>query len=115
MNKVIIIALLLSISFVSKSQTVELPDISADRPGMATTPFILQPQKLQIETGFSYKKIKIEKTFQETILYNSTLLRYGINQNSEIRLQTDYAQVKKDSLNIKGFNPLTIGTKLLVS
>lgn len=112
---IIISTLFLSFAIVSKSQTVELPDISADRPGMATTPFILQPQNLQIETGFSYEKIKTETTFQETMLYNTTLLRYGINQNSELRLQTDYARVKIDSVDLKGFDPLTVGAKLIVS
>jgi len=91
-----------------------MPDISADRPGMATPPSISQPREIQIETGFSYEKIRYENNFQETILYNSTLLRYGITKNSEIRIQTDFAQVKTDSSNITGFNPLTIGTKLLL-
>jgi len=115
MTKIIIGVFLLIISATCKSQTIELSDISADRPGMATPPAISQPKALQIETGFSYEKIKYENSFQETILYNTTLLRYGINQNSEIRLQTDYTQVKTDSLNITGFNPLTIGTKLFIS
>jgi len=111
MNKLIISFFLFIIVVVCKSQTVELPDISADRPGMATPPNISIPKKVQIETGISYKEI----TFQETMLYNSTLLRYGINQNSELRLQSGYAQFKKDNLNISGFNPLIIGTKLMIS
>lgn len=114
MNKSIITALLIALTITGKSQTDEIPDISADRPGMATPPFILQPKKVQIETGFSYEKILFDNNFQETILYNSSLIRYGINRNSEIRLQTDYARVKTDSTNITGLNPLTIGAKLLI-
>jgi len=111
MNKIIISIFLFIISVVCKSQTVELPDFSADRPGMATPPNISTPKKIQIETGFSYEKFK----FQKTNLYNSTLLHYGINQNSEIRIQSGYAQFKTDSLNITGFNPLSVGTKLMIS
>jgi hypothetical protein len=114
-NKSIFIILLVTLALNSKSQTTELPDISPDRPGVATPPFILQAKKIQIETGYSFEKIKSKNTFQETTLYNTSLFRYGINQNSEIRLQADYAQLKTDSLNITGFNPLTIGTKLLIS
>jgi hypothetical protein len=115
LKKIIISStLLLLIAISSKSQTIQLPDISADRPGMATTPFILLPQKLQIETGFSFEKIQTKTTIQETTLYNSSLIRYGINENSESRLQMDYAHVKTDSFDIKGIIPLTIRTKLLV-
>jgi len=105
----------MAINISSKSQTNELPDISADRPGMATNPFIAPSKKIQIETGFSYENDKRENLFQETTLYNSALFRYGLNKNSEIRLQTDYAKVKTDSISITGFNPLTVGTKLLIS
>ena len=105
----------MAITISSKSQTNELPDISADRPGMATSPFIAQSKKMQIETGFSYENDKRENTFQETFIYNSALLRYGLNKNSEIRLQTDYTTVKTDSISITGFNPLILGTKLLIS
>jgi len=52
---------------------------------------------------------------RKNFLYNSTLLRYGINKNSEIRFQTDYAQFKAGNYKISGFNPLTVGTKLLIS
>jgi hypothetical protein len=114
-NKIIIVVLLIIIALTGNSQTNEIPDISADRPGVATPPFIIQPKLFQIETGFSYEKITGENTYQETTLYNTSLLRYGIDQNSEIRLQTDYANVKTDSTSITGFNPLTLGTKVYIS
>jgi len=82
---------------------------------MSTPPSVLQPKFFQIESGYSFEKIMDENIFQENILYNSTLLRYGINKKLEIRLQADYAQMKTDSLNIKGFNPLIVGTKILIS
>jgi len=115
MNKIIFVFFLFLISINCKSQTVEIPDIIPDRPGMTTGPFIVLPKKFQIETGFLYEKNMEDNTLGETILYNSTLLRFGINKNAEIRLQTDFAKVKTDSLNITGFNPLTIGTKILIS
>ena len=115
LKKLIIGSSLIAITLAGKSQTNEIPDISADRPGVATPPSIMQPKLFQLETGYSFEKISGENTFEETTLYNSSLLRYGINQNSEIRIQTDFANVKTDSTNITGFNPLTLGTKLLIS
>jgi hypothetical protein len=114
MNKIFFFLLLL-IAITSKSQTTELPDISADRPGMATPASIMQAGYFQIETGFSYENNNRDNILQEIFLYNTSLLRYGINKNSEIRIQTDYAQVKTESANTGGLNPLTIGTKLLIS
>ncbi len=105
----------MAITVSGKSQINELPDISADRPGIATSPYIATSKIIQIETGFSYENDKRENTLQETFLYNTSLLRYGLNNNSEIRLQTDYISVKTDSINNTGFNPFTIGTKLLIS
>jgi len=115
MNRFIIGVFFFTLAVSVKSQTVGLPDIAADRPGMATPPFIAQPKTFQIESGFSFDRITGDHTFQETTLYNSSLLRYGINRNSEIRIQTDFLHFKTDSLNITGFNPLTLGTKLLIS
>ena len=115
MDKIIFCVMFLVMAVVCKSQTTEIPDIYADRPGMATSPFIVCPKKFQIETGFSYEKMTGDVRFQETILYNSTLIRYGINKNAEIRVQTDFAQVKTDSVNITGFDPFVVGAKLLIT
>ena len=115
MNKIFVSILLLIFSLVCKSQTVEEPDFSADRPGMATPPSIVQPEIFQIETGYAFEKITGENIFQETTLFNTSLLRYGINKNSEIRMQTDYAQVKTHQSKITGFDPLIVGTKLLIT
>lgn len=83
-NKIIAGGFLVFISVISQSQVNDSIDISADRPGMATPPFIEEPKSLQVETGFSFEKNHLEKPFQKNINYNSTLLRYGINKNSEI-------------------------------
>jgi hypothetical protein len=114
-NKISICGFFLFISIISESQTNELPDISADRPGMSTPPSIVEPKCLQVETGFSYDNNRLEKPFQEEIFYNSTQFRYGINKNSELRLYLSYTRLKTDGVNITGFNPLTLGTKLFIS
>ncbi len=115
MNRIIIFVTFIVLTNTAQSQTTELPDFSADRPGMATSPYIVNSKSFQIETGFSSENDNRENYLVQTFLYISSLLRYGINKNAEIRLQTDFANVKTDSLNTTGFNPLTIGTKLLIT
>jgi len=115
MIKFLVTLILFSIVITCKSQTAEPPDFSADRPGMATTAFVLNRGIFQIESGFSYEKIKTENTLQENTLYNSSLFRYGITKSAEVRLQADYTRAKTDSTNIMGFNPIILGTKLLIS
>jgi hypothetical protein len=111
----LICLLLASIPVICNSQTTEIPDISADRPGVATSPAIVPLKSFQIETGFSYEKIICREYTQETTSFNSVLLRYGMSQSSEIRFQTDYLRVKTDSLSTTGFDPVSIGTKIGIS
>jgi len=113
--KISIGLLLILVALPAISQTTDLPDITADRPGMSTPPSIVGAKSIQFESGFSFEKITSGNTVQENILYNTTLVRYGINKYAEIRLQTDYAQEKTDSTNLIGLNPLTLGTKILVA
>jgi len=115
MFKIISFSLLMIIAIAGNSQTNDIPDMSADRPGMATPPSLMMPKIFQIETGFSFEKITDQNISLENTLYNTSLLRFGLSKNAEIRLQTDYAQIKIDSLKITGFNPLTIGTKILIT
>ncbi len=112
MNRFIVTLLFFISSVIVEAQTADIPYLTADRPGMATTADIVLPLKFQIETGCSFEKMSSGNTYQENILYNTSLLRFGINENAEIRLQTDFAQVKTESSSLIGFNPLTIGTKL---
>lgn len=115
MKRILFFLMFIVIVVSGYSQTTDLPEFSADRPGMATPPGIMPANYFQIETGFAYEKINTRDLFQETTYYNTSVFRYGINKNSEIRLQTDYLRVKTDSLRTTGLNPLTIGTKLLIA
>ncbi len=113
MKKLLICFLILFITITGKTQTVELPSISSDRGSMSTCPDIIIPHSLEVETGFYFKKITIENIEQGTSLYNyNFLFRHDISPDAEIRLQTDYAGIKEDSIKYSGFDPITIGTKI---
>lgn len=113
MNRILFLIFLTFTVAAGKSQSL-VPDFSADRPGMATPTNIMMPLKFQIESGFSFERSGSAGAKQDYILFNSSLLRFGIDKNAEIRLQTDVAQLKTDSVNLTGMNPLTLGVKLKI-
>jgi len=88
----------------------ELPVISADRPGALTGTDVMPLHKLQWETGMRYESTK---EGPHTLALNSTLLRFGLFENAEIRLGTDFlmwndGQAREPSF---GLAPLTLGMK----
>lgn len=114
MNRIVIGIVLITMTITVRSQSIELPTMTADRPGFATSPFLVCPNHFQIETGSAYEKASGNHTIQELILFNTFLARYGINKILEVRLQSDFAKVKTDSVNRVGFNLMTAGAKLLI-
>jgi hypothetical protein len=98
------------------SQTEDSASFSADRPGFATSPEIMDFRKVQLENGFQYTNSFNGKIHLENYLFSSLLVRYGILKFAEFRLQTDFAyNIVKDSAGstvVYGLNPVTIGTKI---
>jgi len=114
MYRVVIGIVLITMTITVLCQTAELPTMTTDRPGFATNPLLVYPKHFQIETGSAYERTSGNHTIQELILFNTFLARYGINKILEARLQTDFAQVKTDSINNMGFSLITAGAKLLI-
>lgn len=89
----------------------ELPAISADRPGALTGTDVMPLHKLQWETGMGYESTK---GGTQTLTLNNTLLRFGLFENAELRIGTDFLmwndrQTMEPSF---GLAPLTIGMKI---
>jgi hypothetical protein len=108
------VILFLSLAGALWAQNDEIPDISADRPGVATPVVIVLPHKFQIETGSSFERSNAADNYFENIYFNSSLLRFGINPNAEIRIQTDFLMARIQNSKAIGLNPLTIGTKVMI-
>lgn len=109
MKKLLLITLLLFPIGVF-AQTNEEASISADRPGMATGTDIMPFMKIQWETGF-------ESAYDgsPSFLMPTTMLRFGVTQFAEIRLEYD------GTLNSLGNNgweyemaPIVVGTKVKI-
>jgi hypothetical protein len=104
----------------SFSQHDTIPSLITDRPTQAVSPYTMPRGKLQIETGVIYTNRNDQTDLIEQWSYATTLLRYGIYDHFEIRLNSSYEttavhvkETKEDS-TISGMGPLTAGLKIRV-
>jgi len=105
-----ILSILLIVSTSIYSQTTE--PIQADRPDQTETPAIVPKGMFQVETGFTFQKNNaISKSFS----LPSTLWKYGVNENFELRLITEFGIEKINELESSGLNPILIGCKIKIT
>ena len=104
-----------------RSNTTENTKLQADRPDLSQGPTIVLPGTLQIETGYLYQKDNSAGHKQKEYYYPTTLFRFGILKNAELRLNVDYRETKdiqvggdQDGMteDEKGFSDVQIGTKI---
>lgn len=82
--------------------------IATDRPGQSNTPAIVPSGKFQAETGVRHTQAEPRHPQWQL---PTTLLKYGINDNFEIRANAQYAyNISPDSTN-SGIKPLFVGIK----
>jgi len=104
-TKVILLILLISSSIYS--QTIE--PIQADRPDQTETPAIVPKGMFQVETGFTFQKNDaISKSFS----LPTTLWKYGVNENFELRLITEFLSEEIENEKINGLAPIYVGFKV---
>ena len=89
-----------------------------DRPDQTEASSTVGKGTLQIETGGLFESFQENNTKSINYTYNTTLIRYGILNNLELRLGWDFSEgvtkVNGDKLNnvISGFSPLLLGIKI---
>ena len=89
-------------------QAQETEPIQADRPDQTETPAIVPAGMFQVEAGFSYQK---EKPKQTSYTLPSVLLKYGVNENFELRVITEFNYEKINNTNQSGFSSVLVGFK----
>ncbi|PBQ33751.1 hypothetical protein CNR22_18845 [Sphingobacteriaceae bacterium] len=99
-------------------------NIVTDRPDQTEAPQLTPVGFFQIEIGTQteYDEDKINKVKTQSSLYNTTLWKYGVTKNFELRLITEYAADKMQfkgrsdlpdtTFTMSGFNPIAIGSKI---
>ena len=111
--------ILLIFGLIVKAQN-DVPPLVTDRPDQTESAVLVPHKYLQIETGFVMENNETDMIKHRAFAYNTTLLRYGLLKNFELRLGIDYLGLKEnynnpDSItNISGFSPLFTGFKIKI-
>jgi hypothetical protein len=85
--------------------------IATDRPDQTETPAIVPQGMFQAETGFTYQKNNHTST---SWILPSTLWKYGVSENFELRLITEFVTEEIDAEKTSGIVPLLIGCKIKI-
>lgn len=112
----ILILLLLTGAYSVSAQSSK-PEIVTDRPDQTEAPSLVPAGGLQVETGFIYEKDQNAGITTTNYTYNTTLIKYGVNEHFELRFISEYlgehvrlSETQKSS--VKGFSPLALGVKI---
>ena len=93
-------------------------EMITDRPDETEAPSLVSRGFLQIETGVFYRELEENFFESEVIGYNTTLLRYGLLENLELRLGADVVKVRGSMNEVEeygsgtGLSPLLLGAKI---
>lgn len=99
----------------------ETPGLVTDRPDQTESSSVVPLKSLQIETGFVMEKTETNSRKEQSFAYNTTLLRYGLLKNFELRLGIEYLgdhindQALSTQTKISGLSPLYAGFKVNIS
>lgn len=98
-----------------------IPELITDRPDQTESSAVVPRKTIQIETGFVLENYESKSMKQKSFAYNTTLLRFGLLDNFELRLGLEYLgekeEIKKnDSTNsISGLSPIYTGFKVKIA
>ena len=110
MKKVVVLLLaLLPLSAVAQSEEA---GFTADRPGATTGVDVLPKGRMQWETGIGYERSKMDGPATTTWTLNNSLLRWGISESAELRLQADYLYSSCEGAHTYGLSNVAIGPKI---
>lgn len=113
-----LIIFLFTISSFAQNDTI--PNIITDRPTAAVGSYIVPKGTFQIESGIIYSNRNDQTDRLELLSYATTLLRYGILDNFEVRLGSSYESAKvytketQTDSSFSGMGPLTAGFKIIL-
>jgi hypothetical protein len=109
------------ISVVTFAQQKQKPDLVTDRPDQTEAPVLVPAGAIQIETGFQIETDRHAGVRTKNFTYNTTLLKYGVNEHFELRMISEYlgtsTQVigERKATKVSGLSPLAVGLKIKLS
>ena len=102
-------------------ETETTPDLVTDRPDATEAPTVVPVGSLQVETGAFTTSFEDNGIKEEVFTYNTTLLRYGILDNLELRIGWNFEEVQTTINGMEsndvasGLSPLLFGAKVAIS
>ncbi len=120
MMKISLILLLFLASLFLKAQD-SVPELITDRPDQTESSSVVPHKSLQIETGFILETRETDVINQNNFAYNTTLLRYGLFDNFELRLGLEYLGENEEikasgaETRISGLSPVYAGFKVKIA
>lgn len=87
-------------------------NIVTDRPDQTESPAIVAPKHIQVENGFSIENVNDDS---KNTIFHTSLWRYGVNDNFELRMITDLRQSEGIGYKVNGFTPIKLGFKSKLS
>jgi len=115
------ILIISNIIFIFSQERELIGRIETDRPDATEASSTVPKGFLQVETGAFFETFEKNQIKSERFTYNTTLVRYGLSQNFEIRLgwnlQEDITHVNNQKLDnvSSGFSPLLLGMKVYIT
>lgn len=115
-----LIFLFIAFSLIVEAQD-KTPVLITDRPDQTESSTVVPFQSLQIETGFVMENSETSFIDQVSFAYNTTLLRYGLLENFELRLGLEYLGEKTEIKNtgttstLSGLSPIYAGFKVKIA
>lgn len=106
----------LGITHFSSAQNDTIPEFITDRPDQTESPNAVPVKYFQVETGFQFEKFELGSFEFEEYTYNTTLLRYGLFKNFELRLGANLVNLEGKYLAPQsdpstGLSPILFGAK----
>ena len=105
--------------------TYSFPEsIITDRPDQTEAPALTPQGFFQVEIGAQTEvdRDNVNKVNSQSSLLNTTLWKYGVTKNFELRVITEYAKDKiiftpnsdlgDTTIKVSGFNPVSVGSKI---
>ncbi|MCB2222260.1 MAG: transporter [Bacteroidetes bacterium] len=107
-------------SFVNVAPSWAVEPLVTDRPDQTESSVTVPRKSLQIETGFIYEHYAEDQYVLENMALGTTLLRYGVLENFELRLGSSYqintlkpASGTADTTQ-QGIAPISVGIKVYI-
>ena len=99
----------------------ERPELITDRPDATEAPSVVVRGALQIESGALFTSFEDDVLQTNTTTYNTTLLRFGLLENLELRLGWNFVEQRnklstaQEEFIQSGLSPLLLGMKVNIS